>query len=185
MALKHTDIPHLTPTPTYKVDVSWTYLEPWLDEWMADGGVELEPDFQRAHVWDDERRAKYVEYVLRGGCSSTSIYWNKQGWKQWGDSNRCPLVLVDGLQRLTAVRKFMRDGLAVFPVERYPWSRPEGYLCSEIERSAPGTFKFHMYVNGLPDRQSVLQWYIDLNDGGVAHTPEEIRRVRQLLDRCS
>jgi hypothetical protein len=36
-------------------------------------------------------------------------------------------------------------------------------------------------VNELKTRREVLQWYLDLNAGGVVHTTKEIERVRELL----
>jgi hypothetical protein len=38
-----------------------------------------------------------------------------------------------------------------------------------------GETRFKMHVNQL-------EWYLQLNNGGVVHTEEEINRVRQLLD---
>ena len=36
-------------------------------------------------------------------------------------------------------------------------------------------------VNDLPDRASVLRWYLEINKGGTPHTEAEIRKVESLL----
>jgi hypothetical protein len=33
----------------------------------------------------------------------------------------------------------------------------------------------------LKTKQEVLQWYIELNEGGTPHTEEEINRVKELI----
>lgn len=179
MTLHYNDIPQLTRWGAYAVDVPWGYVERWLEGHGADIAIELEPDFQRAHVWDDEKRRRYVEFRLRGGRSAGDLLFNCAGWngaiKLLG-----PLQLVDGLQRLTAVRMFLRDELTIFAELD---TRKVGYVCSEIEgniRSVSGPV-FRIHVNDLPDRASVLRWYLEINDGGVVHSTEEIARVRELL----
>lgn len=42
---------------------------------------------------------------------------------------------------------------------------------------------FIFYVNNLQKRAEVLQWYLDLNTGGVVHTDEEIEKVQRLLEQ--
>jgi hypothetical protein len=42
-------------------------------------------------------------------------------------------------------------------------------------------YSFDWYVNDLSTRAEVLQWYLDLNSGGVVHTSEELDKVKLLL----
>lgn len=164
------DIPQFTAGAPYSVDVSLDAIEATLQRWGdSDAGLQLEPDFQRGHVWTDSQRSAYVEHLLRGGVGSREIRFNCPGWMA---DFRGPMVLVDGLQRLTAVRMFMDDRLAAF-----------GHLCSQI--GGPPPFQkqnLRFSVNSLPDRAAVLKWYVELNDGGVVHAPEELDRVRALLE---
>jgi len=44
-----------------------------------------------------------------------------------------------------------------------------------------GMLKFN--VNDLQTRGEVLQWYIEMNSGGVVHSDEEIKRVKKLLEQ--
>ena len=162
------DIPQLIGCNGYAVDMPWDSLEKWLLN--VHPNVVIEPDFQRAHVWDDDTRRAYIEFMLRGGRSARSLYWNCAGWNVGPDD--APLELVDGLQRLTAVRRFMADELRVC-----------GHLRSEFTGHMRMTHhNLRMHINELQTRKEVLTWYLEMNDGGVIHTQDELERVRGLLD---
>lgn len=167
--MRYDDIPRMTRPSNYQVHQPWRRLPDWVKRHQKDLGLEIDPDFQRAHVWDDEKRRRYVEFILREGQSSKDIYFNCAGWM--GDW-RGPFVLVDGKQRLDAVLKFLDNKLTVF----------DGHLFSDFEdRIMPLHACFVVHVNNLNSRAEVLQWYCDLNSGGVAHTDDEIRKVKDLL----
>lgn len=156
----------------YQVDVPWVYVEPWIGRHANDFGDKFQicPDFQRGHVWSVDQQVAYVEFCLRGGASARTLLWNCACWNGGGTDS--PLVLVDGLQRLTAVRDFLADRFGVF-----------GSFFSEYtdELDLIGQ-RFKVYINTLPDRASVLRWYLEINSGGVVHTQEELDRVRGLLN---
>lgn len=172
-------IPKFIHGGSYACDVSWSYLEDWLDGNIKDGtGVDLDPDFQRGHVWDDRKRAAYVEYVLRGGMSSKSLWWNCKGWN-YGRRDT-PLTIVDGKQRLEAVRKFLGNELYIFHGLD---NKKKGFLHKDFtDKLGIIDAAFRMHINNLETRELVLQWYLDLNEGGVVHTEEELLRVRTLLE---
>jgi len=162
-------IPQITQA-NYKIDVFWLHFEEQIKQ-MSDG-VELviEPEFQRAHVWTDEQRTKYIEWILRGGKSGKDILWNCAGWmgKFTG-----PLYLVDGLQRITAVRKFLNNEIPVFGTLYKDFSsKPNMLRCG-----------FIFYVNDLKNYTDVLKWYLAINSGGTIHTEEEIEKVKILLEK--
>jgi len=83
------------------------------------------------------------------------------------------MELVDGKQRFEAARKFMRNEISVF-----------GSLYRDFTDHLPLQVSFSINVNNLKTRAEVLQWYIDLNAGGVAHTDDEISKVRAMLADC-
>ncbi len=179
---KFSDIRRFTRDPNYSVTVGWNYLEQHIAAEVEIGRnngsmLDLDPDFQRAHVWDDARRAAYVVFILRGGASSKDLLFNCSGWmRDW----RGPYVIVDGKQRLEAVRRFMRSDLPI-PLPELA-DRP--LLRSDFDDSKQPLrlyAHFNWKVNDLPDRASVLRWYLELNSGGVVHTTEELERVRSLL----
>jgi hypothetical protein len=193
--MRFADIPQYTRGAHYRVHQPWDLMvgrpartlskEPggaagsingWLDRYVAEGLI-LEPDFQRGHVWTEAQQRAYVEYRLRGGnMSGTAIFLNDPYWMS---SREAPagaykdFVMVDGLQRITAARRFMSNELAVFG----------GHTLKDFEdsiRMADAAF-FEVHVNKLPTRAAVLNWYLELNEGGTIHSTEELARVRGLL----
>lgn len=134
------------------------------------------PDFQRGHVWNDAQRIAWLEYKLSGGHGSDLILWN-----EYPDGAH---VLVDGLQRLTSVRMFMRDEIAIFAGQGGD-PENEGWHKSEIDpraiRRISGGGFLRFTINQLKTRADVLRWYIELNAGGTPHSDEEIERVRAML----
>jgi hypothetical protein len=167
------EIPKLTRSPGYCIDVDWYGLETQLEHWLKEDRscpLDLEPDFQRGHVWTPKQQSDYVEYILRGGFSGKDIFFNCVGWQ---GSFKGPFVLVDGKQRLTAVRGFLANTVAIF----------NGIYFrdfTDVLRASGASFKFH--VNDLPTRAEVLRWYLEMNSGGTPHTTSELLRVRELLE---
>lgn len=167
--MKFADIKPFTRSANYKVTVSWKSLERSLSEYI-DQGLEIDPDFQRGHVWSDGQRSRYVEYILREGPSSRDLYANHTHWDSGQDGWFC---LVDGKQRLTATLMFIRGEIPAF-----------NHYISEYEDAMRITSaNFTLHINNLRTRAEVLQWYLDLNAGGVVHTDDEIEHVKALLDQ--
>lgn len=165
-------IPQFTRESGYAVDVSWEYLEHHIEHQSRDGGIDLNPDFQRGHVWDLNKKIGYVEFCLRGGTSARNVYFNCPGFQR---GHRGDYVLVDGKQRLSAVLDFLHDKVPVFGNNLF------SHFSGKLSLTGPS---FRWNVNDLKTRVEVLQWYLDLNTGGVVHTSEEIERVRAMLKEC-
>lgn len=50
------------PNPRYTIDVSFRYIEHQLNGYEQDwGGLNLEPSFQRGHVWTHRQRVAFIE----------------------------------------------------------------------------------------------------------------------------
>lgn len=176
------DVPQFTRSASYCVNIGWNYLEKHIEQELNSefgAKLDLDPDFQRVHVWNEEKQRRYVEFILRGGHSSQDIYLNCAGWQ--GDF-RGPYVLVDGKQRLEAVRKFLRGELTIFHNKLLGNKKP---LSVNDFKDAPSITRasFRWNVNDLNTRVEVLQWYLDLNAGGVVHTDEEINKVKEMLKK--
>jgi len=166
---KFKDIPQFISSGNYSTDIPWDYLEDWLNKDRIGKKIDLNPDFQRGHVWSKKKQIDYIEYILSGGICSNNIMWNCPGWMI---DYKGPFQLVDGKQRLESVRKFLRNELKAF-----------GYYYSEYEDKLKIThYYFKMHVNNLPTRENVLKWYLQLNSGGVVHSIIEIRKVERLLE---
>lgn len=138
---------------SYRLD---SFIET-IDDWVKEDGLQLEPDFQRGHVWNEEQQIRFVEFILRGGKIGRTVYFNHPSWLEGDSSDN--FVCVDGLQRITAIRRFINNELKVF--DKYYYKDFEDKLF------AP---RMHININNLKTRNEVLKWYIEMNEGGTPHT---------------
>lgn len=169
--MRFRDVPQFTQQGNYQVTICWKYLESSLElmAGSAKGVIDMDPDYQRQHVWTEEQQSRYIEFVMRGGRSARDIYFNCPGWM---DKFEGPFEIVDGKQRMEAARRFMRNDLRAF-----------GFLLRDFEGPFPSMdYSFNCYVNNLPTREAVLTWYLEFNSAGTVHTQEELDRVRALLE---
>lgn len=171
------------PNAAYTVDWMLSGLEKSLADIRTSmegqgGSFELNPDFQRGHVWSDAQRTAYIEALIRG-MTTGRILFNCPGWTlskgTEGDIPENTFYCIDGLQRLTAVRKFMAGEVKVF-----------GGMVAEDLRGSPFdpfrmTYRIQVGIYEFTSRAELLLFYLQLNSGGTAHTPQEIERVRGLL----
>lgn len=164
------DIQKFTKTSSYHIDLDWQAVEGWLKKQEREIGLDLNPEFQRDHVWSVEQQVRYVEFVLRGGKSSRDIYFNSPSYGEVDYDS--PLILVDGKQRLRAVECFLKNEIPAF-----------GHFFEKYGDNLPVWASFSVNINDLKTYKEVLQWYLDINSGGVVHTQEEIEKVRKLLEK--
>lgn len=169
--MKFSDIPQLTRAANYRVNVDWQDLEVYLESWQEKTfcPLDIDPDFQRDHVWTEEQQIAYVEFKLRGGQGSDTILLNCPGWM---NDFKGPFQLVDGKQRLQAVLDFLHNKIPAF-----------GKYYHEYEGRIPSHIGFVFAVNDLKTRKDVLNWYLEINTGGTPHTEEEIEKVKNLLNQ--
>jgi len=155
----------------YSVDVSLRSLPSQIEEYQEDLGLELNPDFQRGYVWNQQQKERYMEYLLRDGQSGRDIYLNHTNWNRTKGIGDGWFVCVDGLQRLTTCLEFMDNQVKAF-----------GKYKREFEDKLPyGMGRLRIHVNNLSTRAEVLQWYLEMNAGGTVHSEEELERVARLL----
>ena len=140
----------------------------------------LNPDYQRSHVWANDQASKFVGFLIEGGqppliflqrydtdknAPKGSEYWN------------LPIEVIDGQQRIRAIYGWMKD--------QYPATLTDGreiwfHDTDEIDRRCLP----HIRVAFVDiSREERLKFYLSLNRGGTIHTDAEINRVRDLLDK--
>jgi hypothetical protein len=168
---KFRDIPQFVRHGSYEVDVSPESLISTINDFVEQG-LDLDPDFQRGHVWSDKQRVAFVEFFLRGGKTGRVIYLNNPNWHFNNEKGYNDFVIVDGKQRVEAFRKFINNEIKAF-----------GSYYREYTDSIRLVNTMKINVNDLRTRADVLQWYIDFNAGGVVHSDKEISRVRRLLKK--
>ena len=138
---------------------------------LRDPGMNLDPDYQRGHVWTLEQSENFVGHVLEGGASPAFII-NEARSGDWG------YEMVDGQQRSRAILAWFDGGIgARLSDGRLIWWKD----ANDVERR---TVKMGITVQvnrGDWSREERLKLYLKLNRGGTIHTDEEIGRVRELL----
>jgi len=172
MALSYRDIPQF-PQSHWNAMFSWESVEQQIYKWQSEmtAPLNLDPDYQRAHVWTLDQQIAYIEYALQGGEVGKNIIFNCPGWmSDW----RGPFELIDGKQRLEAVRAFMRSEVPIF----------DGHYFKDIEGRFPWSdVGFNFQICRIETREEILRLYLNINAGGTPHTQEELDRVRQLLQK--
>ena len=166
--MKFADIKPFTSWGHYQVDVSVRYLQNTLDDYVKDYNLDMNPDFQREHVWNETQQIRYLEFFFKGGRTGRDILFNCPNFTH--GNPRGKMVLVDGKQRLEAFQRFFANEIVIF-----------GGKLSEYTDKPDFTTTLRFFVNDLPTRMEVLQWYVDLNAGGTVHTTDEINRVRTMI----
>lgn len=171
---------------TWKADYALTRIEAMVADFDNDartmgGQLELNPDFQRGHVWTQEKQVAYIENLFRG-VAPRNLRFNCPSWEgkaEAGDMNPADIVCIDGLQRLTAVREFMAGKFKVFG-EYYA----EDLKGTSFDPKRATSWTMTVEIFNIPNRADLLQFYLDINRGGVVHSDDEITRVQGLLDEA-
>jgi hypothetical protein len=168
-----TDRPSFRDVPTLLLgrrcsshDITWPTVPSWIRDKGIYPGIDMNPTFQRGRVWTEEQKIRYVEFRLMGGNSGMDIHWNDPSTDTL---RRHPILLMDGKQRLDAALAFLNDELPVF-----------GHRLSEYE-DRPNDLWFKFHEHHFQDPDEILQWYVDMNRGGVVHSDAEVARVRGLI----
>lgn len=124
------------------------------------------PPWQRPEVWSVEQKRRFIEGIFLGfGCG----YYVKNGM-EWGANGKAlPMAgwLLDGQQRISAIRDFLSSDLVVFedvvfgamPIadRRRFLNRP--FACFDLD-----------YIE---NEDTLRELYDRLNFGGVPHSPDQ------------
>ena len=143
-----------------------------INDLIDEGDIELSPDFQRNFIWDNTRQSRLIESIFLG-LPLPSIYLS-----QYIDGR---LTIVDGLQRIMTIRRFLRNELRlnnleyiteckgktaeqlkeVFsPLRRRRFGQTQ-IMCFVIDYRSPNKLKFDLFRR--------------LNTGGKPLNNQEIR----------
>lgn len=166
------------PQPKRTFSVSILSLEEWINvenNACGENSLELNPEFQRGHVWTTQQQVKFLENLMRGliDNSGLTIRFNNPSWisPQEKDSDlKIKTVCIDGLQRITAVRKFINNEIAPF-----------GLLFTQFPRSFLRPLCLTMCIYELQYMKDVLQLYLDINSGGTPHSKKSLEKVKLML----
>ena len=163
--------------PLRNFHCGFNYLETWIkseSEYCADG-IDFNPNFQRGHLWTEQQQVHYLENVLRRIVdeSGLTIRFNNPIWSDTDLIGDLPdqTVCIDGLQRITAIRKFIKGELSVFGIKHD--DLPMRVILRDL--------RIVIQMHDFKFKNELLQFYLDINSGGTAHTEVELNRVRDLM----
>ena len=166
--LNCSDIKKFTSNGRYTVDVSLNDFLYHIERYVEKHKLDLNPEFQRGHVWTTDQQIAFIEYLFKGG-ETQAIRFNHTDWGNFSKPSK--MVIVDGLQRTTAIMKFLNNELPIF----------DGYYfkqCTNIP-----IIDIKITVNNLKEDDEVINWYIELNEGGTPHTKEEIKKEKKMIKK--
>ncbi|WP_432263394.1 DUF262 domain-containing protein [Cupriavidus sp. TMH.W2] len=125
------------------------------------------PPWQRDEVWTDEQKRRFVEGVFLG--LGTGFYViNGCDWGRDGKSLPMSGWLIDGQQRMSAIRDFLNDSLSIFNGVRFSMlDRP-----TALRRFLRVQFPC-IELAYTDDEEKLKELYDRLNFGGTPHTAEE------------
>lgn len=162
------DIPQF-PLASYRVTIPWAYLQSWIDRQNEDSQLEMNPKYQRGHVWTKLQKIAYVEYQLRGGFSGRDIFWNCPTWMSVRHTQEA-VELVNGKQRIDAVLDFLNSRIKAFDTH---YKNFDGKLVMDPHLT------FH--INNLKSRLETVNWYLSMNTGGSIHTKKDLEPAYKLI----
>jgi hypothetical protein len=149
----------------------------WLRKRM-DGEVHgmdlnLDPEYQRDHVWTDKQAEAFVGHFIEGGAVPAVVINTDSRHKRDDE-------VVDGKQRVTALYRWVKGEIAACVTDgrRIMWAE----LDEETQNYLDGPSGPRIDIGYVAlERVDVLRLYLRLNRGGTVHTDTEINRVRGLL----
>lgn len=159
---------HFTQTGQVGLRNLPAHLEMW--------AVNMDPEYQRDHVWSDDQAMDLMGHLLEGGTVPDIIV--NEVLLDDTEGLVSGLEVVDGKQRLTACLRWLRDEIPARLTDgRLIWKKDlDRNSLTTLSTSIRLSFK-HVRL----DEVSVLRLYLRLNRGGTVHTEAEIERVRALL----
>ena len=138
---------------------------------IDDNEIVLDPDFQRnSNIWNDAKKAKLIESILMG-IPIPLFYFaeNKNGG----------LSVVDGLQRLFAIKKFIDDD---YPLKNLSYlQKLNGLKFSQLERDDQQRIeRYQLQVNVISSNTPEyikLNIFERINSGSTPLNKQEMRHA--------
>ena len=132
--------------------------------------LDLAPDFQRSYVWKAKQQIRLIESILLG-IPLPAFYFNqdKDGAQQ----------VIDGVQRLTTIKRFMSDQLELKEEYLEYLSPLKGSIFSTLDTATKRQFSATQIVAHVIEPQTPDDVKYDIfnrvNTGGSPLTAQEIR----------
>jgi hypothetical protein len=135
---------------------------------LEKGKIMIQPDFQRNQVWSIIQKSQFIESIILN-FPLPPIYLN--------ETKESTYIVIDGLQRSTALRQFYKDEYALTGIEALP--KYNGYKFSKLPETIRSKFedkKLTVYVL-KPSTPMVVIYdlFNRINTGGTQLNRQEVR----------
>ncbi len=150
---------------------------------MTKGNINLNPSFQRREAWTDDRKSAFIESLFMGLPVPQIVLAEKM-------NQRGTFIVLDGKQRLLAIRRFAshgEDGFKPLRLQRLEVRKDlEGKSLADIEQDAELASYLSSYENQPMRTVVVRNWRSDsvlhriftrLNSGSLPLSSQELRQA--------
>lgn len=132
--------------------------------------TECIPPFQRNNdKWSEDMQVKFIENIIKGLRTTLMFY---EVVPNDGMPLMCSCMILDGLQRLTALYRFVTGEINAFG-----YSHDE-LFANKTYRMALQTMKIQIYT--FSTEIEAVEFYIDINEN-MTHSKEDIAKAREYL----
>ena len=135
---------------------------------IDEGELDLDPPYQRGHVWSLREQQDFIGYLLEGGETTAAYIRYLETSSE----------VVDGKQRITAIYLWWKGQISARLSDgREVWSKD---MAADERRFVNMDLSLPVnYVVGTD--MEIMKMYLRLNRGGKAHDPSELARVENLI----
>lgn len=135
---------------------------------IESGRIDLNPDYQRNYVWSNTKASMLIESILLN-IPIPPIYASENNDGTW--------VVVDGLQRLNSLHRFLKDEFILRGLETL--SDLNGYKYSKLDSNVRSIIdRYDLRIILLlrsSDKDIQYDVFSRLNSGSVSLNPQELR----------
>jgi hypothetical protein len=162
---------------------------------VRDGHLNLDPPYQRGHVWTMEQRVALIKSLLLG-VPVAALVLNVRDGAHWRRNGSEIYACIDGKQRLTTIGMFFDGDIAVprlwFEADWIKEGAPslrDNVTWSDFELHAQRYmgqgFNIPVAEARLGSLAEEAEVYLLINGAGTAHTETELAAARQIARRKS
>ncbi|MFJ8807636.1 DUF262 domain-containing protein [Streptomyces sp. NPDC102490] len=135
------------------------------------GAIDVAPLFQRRERWDQRRQSALIESFLMN-VPVPPVYLSEDDYGKYS--------VIDGKQRITAIRDFMADKFQLAQLTRF--EEINGLRFSDLPGELQNALKVRPYIRAITilrqsDRSTKYEVFHRLNSGGEPLNAQEIRNV--------
>jgi len=135
-------------------------------------GVDFDVDYQRDHVWSLDDKVALIDSIFNNIDIGKFVLVRRD----FSVETKL-LEIIDGKQRLTALKEFYED--------RFKYN---GFFFSELSNADKDKFENHGITYGYlenPDKRAIFETFIKLNTCGKPMDVKHIQKVKRLLNELN